>query len=221
MQGAVTPKNRRLAVLLSGGGTTMVNLQEHVVRGAVPAEIAAVVSSREGVLGLERAAALGLETRVLPRRGFGRGEAFDVAAYSAALAELLAPFDPGLVVLAGFMTRLAGPLLGRWPAVNVHPALLPAFGGAGYYGHRVHEAVLAAGVKLTGATVHFVDADYDRGPIIAQEAVTVAEDDTPDTLAARVQAAERRIYPAAISLVVRGRVVVEGRRARILPEAGR
>jgi formyltetrahydrofolate-dependent phosphoribosylglycinamide formyltransferase len=221
MQGAVTPGNRRLAVLLSGGGTTMVNLQEHILRGAVPAEIAVVVSSREGVPGLERAAGLGLETRVLGRRGFGKGDAFDAAAYSKALAELLAPFDPGLLVLAGFMTSLDAPLLSRWPAVNVHPALLPAFGGAGFYGHRVHEAVLAAGVKLTGATVHFVDGEYDRGPIIAQEAVPVAEDDTPDTLAARVQAAERRIYPAAISLVARGRVVVEGSRARILPEAER
>jgi formyltetrahydrofolate-dependent phosphoribosylglycinamide formyltransferase len=221
MAGCPTQNNRRLAVLLSGGGTTMVNLQEHILRGEVPAEIAVVVSSRADALGLERAEKLGLETRVLGRRGFGRGDAFDAAAYSAALAELLAPFDPGLLVLAGFMTRLAGPLLGRWPAVNVHPALLPAFGGAGCYGHRVHEAVLAAGVKVTGATVHFVDGEYDRGPIIAQEAVPVEEDDIPDTLAARVQAAERRIYPAAISLVARGRVVVEGSRARILPEDAR
>ncbi len=221
MEHPSNPVNRRLAVLLSGGGTTMVNLQEHILAGAVPAKIAVVVSSREGVPGLERAAAFGLETRVLSRRGFGRGDAFDAVAYSAALADLLEPFDPGVLVLAGFMTRLAAPVLSRWPAVNVHPALLPAFGGPGFYGHHVHEAVLAAGIKITGATVHFVDGEYDRGPIIAQEAVAVAEDDTAGTLAARVQAAERRIYPAAISLVVQGRVEVEGRRARILPEAGR
>ncbi|HUT77541.1 MAG TPA: phosphoribosylglycinamide formyltransferase [Polyangia bacterium] len=217
----MTPGNRRLAVLLSGGGTTMVNLQERIRSGVLPAEIAVVVSSRDDAPGLERAAGLGLETRVLSRRGFGRGDTFDAAGYSTALADLLAPFAPGLLVLAGFMTRLAAPILSRWPAVNVHPALLPGFGGAGFYGHRVHEAVLAAGVKLTGATVHFVDADYDRGPIITQEAVAVLEDDTAETLASRVQAAERRIYPAAISLVVSGRVAVEGRRARIMPEAGR
>jgi phosphoribosylglycinamide formyltransferase 1 len=133
----------RLAVLLSGAGSTMVNLQRHIASGEVPAEIAVVISSREGALGLERARELGLETRTLGRKAFRRDGAFDEVAYSRALAELLEGFSPDLLVLAGFMTKLAAPVLGRWPALNVHPALLPAFGGEGCYGHHVHEAVLA------------------------------------------------------------------------------
>jgi phosphoribosylglycinamide formyltransferase-1 len=207
----------RLAVLLSGSGTTLVNLQQHIERGEVPAEIAVVVSSRQGVLGLERAAGFGLETRVLTRRRFTRRKVFDVAAYSVALADLLAEHRPDLVVLAGFMTRLAAPVLDRYPVINVHPALLPLFGGDGYFGHHVHEAVLAAGVKVSGATVHLADADYDHGPIIMQEAVPVLEDDTADTLAERVQAAERRIYPRAIAAFAEGRITVDGRRARLRP----
>lgn len=214
----MTLKRCRLAVLLSGTGSTMVNLHEHIERGEVPAEIAVVVSSRKKVLGLERAAERGLTTRVLTRKRFRRDGAFDELAYSEALAELLAPFEPDLLVMAGFMTRLARPVLERWPVVNVHPALLPLFGGDGFYGHHVHEAVLEAGVKITGATVHFADADYDRGPIIVQEAVAVREDDTADTLAARVQEAERRIYPRAVALFAQGRLRVEGRRVRILEE---
>jgi formyltetrahydrofolate-dependent phosphoribosylglycinamide formyltransferase len=204
--------------LLSGTGSTMVNLHEHIERGEVPAEIAVVVSSRKQVRGLERAEGFGLATRVLPRKPFRRDDGFDEQAYSAALVELLEPFDPQLIVMAGFMTRLASPVLDRWPVINVHPALLPMFGGEGWYGHRVHEAVLAAGVKVTGATVHFADADYDRGPIIVQEAVPVREDDTPDTLAARVQEAERRIYPRAVALFASGRLRVEGHRVRVLEE---
>jgi phosphoribosylglycinamide formyltransferase-1 len=203
-------------VLLSGTGSTMVNLQEHIGRGEVPAEIAVVVSSRAKVLGLERAEGFGLETAVLTRKPFKRGGRFDADAYSAALVELLEPFEPDLLVMAGFMTRLAGPALERWPVVNVHPALLPMFGGEGFYGHHVHEAVLEAGVKITGATVHFADAEYDHGPIIVQEAVAVREDDTADTLAARVQEAERRIYPRAVALFAQGRLRVEGRRVRVL-----
>jgi formyltetrahydrofolate-dependent phosphoribosylglycinamide formyltransferase len=210
--------NCRLAVLLSGSGTTLVNLQQHIERGEVPAEIAVVVASRRGVLGLERAAGFGLETRVLSRRPFRHGKVFDAAAYSAALDELLAGYRPDLVVLAGFMTRLTAPVLERYPVINVHPALLPLFGGEGCYGHHVHEAVLAAGVKVSGATVHFADAEYDHGPIIMQEAVPVLEDDTPDTLAERVQAAERRIYPRAIAAFATGRIAVEGRRVRIRSE---
>jgi len=102
--------------------------------------------------------------------------------------------------------------------MNVHPALLPSFGGQGFYGHHVHEAVLARGCKITGATVHFVDNMYDNGPIILQKAVEVLEDDTPDTLADRVQATEREIFPEAIALFGQGRLRIEGRRVRILPE---
>jgi formyltetrahydrofolate-dependent phosphoribosylglycinamide formyltransferase len=194
----------RLAVLISGAGSTMVNLQDRIAAGEVEARIAVVVSSRGDAPGVERARALGLEARVLGRGPFKRDGAFDAAAYSAALAELLAAYSPELLVLAGFMTRLGAPVLDRWPALNVHPALLPRFGGDGFYGHHVHAAVLAAGARTTGATVHFVDADYDRGPIVAQEEIPVLAGDTPDSLAARVQEVERRIYPRAVAAFARG-----------------
>lgn len=212
----MTIKPCRIAVLLSGGGTTMVNLQEHIQQGRVPASIVAVVSSRKNVLGVERAEAFGLPTEILTRKPFIKDGLFDAAAYSIALISLLEPYAPDLVVMAGFMTRLDRVMTERFPVLNVHPALLPLFGGEGFYGHHVHEAVLEAGVKVSGATVHFADADYDKGPIILQEAVPVLEDDTPDTLAERVQAAERRIYPQAAALFAEGRLVREGRRVRIL-----
>ena len=124
-----------------------------------------------------------------------------------------------LVVLAGFMSLLEIPeeFIGR--ILNIHPALLPSFGGKGMYGHHVHEAVLAYGAKITGATVHFVDAEYDRGPVVLQGAVSVREDDTPDTLAERVQAKERELYVQAIQLFAEGRLKIEGRRVRILEGA--
>ena len=213
-------KTCRLAVLLSGAGSTMVNLQEHMKRGEVPARIEIVVSSRRGALGLERAEGLGIPTRVLTRKGFRREGGFDIEAYSAALADLLEEYSPDLVVMAGFMTRLAEPLLSRYPVMNVHPALLPMFGGEGCYGHHVHEAVLEAGVKVSGATVHFADDEYDHGPIIMQEAVEVCEDDTADALAVRVQEVERRIYPKAVAAFARGLIRVDGRRAILSPVEG-
>lgn len=206
----------RLAVLLSGGGTTMVNLAERIDAGELPARIEVVVSSRKNALGLERAEARGFATHVLTRKKFKTDGVFDDRTYSRALADLIAPYEPELVVLAGFMTRLTPPLLERYDVMNVHPALLPAFGGEGYYGHRVHEAVLEAGCKVTGATVHFADAEYDHGPIVLQKAVPVEEDDTPDTLAARVQAAERLLYPEAVRLYAEGRLERQNGRVRIL-----
>ena len=214
----MTTKLCRLAVLLSGTGSTMVNLYEHIKSGELPAEIAVVISSRRKVLGLERAADRGIPTRVITRRPFKKEGAFDDNAYSEALANIIETFHVDLVVMAGFMTRIAAPLLSRYDVVNVHPALLPMFGGDGFYGHHVHEAVLNAGVKITGATVHFADLEYDHGPIIAQEAVPVHEDDTPDTLADRVQAAERRIYPGAIALYAKGLLKREGSRVKVLKE---
>jgi phosphoribosylglycinamide formyltransferase-1 len=208
----------RLAVLLSGSGTTMVNLEEHIRKGALSAKIALVVSSRKRALGIARAEAFGISTRVLTRGPFKRDGVFDPVAYSRALKEILDGVSPDLVVMAGFMTRLDAPVLDHYDVVNVHPALLPIFGGDGYYGHHVHEAVLEAGVKISGATVHFADAAYDHGPIIMQEAVPVLEDDTPDTLAERVQACERRIYPKAVSLYAAGRLKRERRRVRVLDE---
>ncbi len=206
----------RIAVLLSGGGTTMINLHEHILRGEVPAAIVHVVSSRKNVLGLERAKALGYEAEVLSRSPFIKNKQFDVESYSQALAKLLEPHKPNLIVMAGFMTRLGRAMTEKFDILNIHPALLPMFGGEGFYGHHVHEAVLAAGVKLSGATVHFADAEYDRGPIVLQKAVPVLDNDTPDSLAARVQECERVIYPQAVKLYAQGRLLREGNRVRIL-----
>ncbi|MCP4196949.1 MAG: phosphoribosylglycinamide formyltransferase [Proteobacteria bacterium] len=211
----MTDKLCRLAILLSGTGSTMVNLQQHIEGGELPAEIVVVVSSRGMVLGVERARELSIPTEILGRKPFKKDGKFHVSAYSKALVDTLEPYKPDLVVMAGFMTKLAEPILQRYDVVNVHPALLPMFGGKGYYGHHVHEAVLNTGVKITGATVHFADAKYDHGPIIAQEAVSVREDDTPDTLADRVQAAERRIYPKAIALYAKGLLKRENGRVRV------
>lgn len=199
----------RIAVLLSGEGTSLENLFEHIDAG-LPARVAVVIASKSLAGGLARA-----ERRGVPALAVARRDHPDVASFNDALHDALAGFEIDLVALLGFLSpfepreRFAGRV------INVHPALIPAFSGQGYYGHRVHEAVLEAGVKVTGATVHFADAEYDHGPIILQEAVPVRDDDTPETLAARVQAVERRIVPEAIRLIAEGRLAVEGRRVRI------
>jgi len=205
----------RVAVLLSGEGTSLENLCERIDAGAVPARVVLVVSSKENAGGLRRAARRGIPAVAVPRKAFA-----DTHAFNDALHAELAKHDVDLVALLGFLSIFE--LRGRWEGrcLNVHPALIPAFCGRGLYGRRVHEAVLAAGVKLSGATVHFADDDYDTGPILLQEAVPVLEDDTPDTLAARVQAAERRLVPEAIRLIAEGRVTIEGRRTRIRRDEG-
>lgn len=202
----------RVAVLLSGEGTSLENLCERIEAGEVPAEVVVVVASRAGAGGLARAARRGIPAHAVPRRAFP-----DVGAFNDAIHAVLDRHDPDLVALLGFLSpfELRGRYNGR--CINVHPALIPAFSGQGFYGQRVHEAVLETGARLTGATVHFVDAEYDRGPIILQEAVPVHDDDTPQSLAARVQAVERRLVPEAIRLIAAGRLVIDGRRVRIKP----
>jgi phosphoribosylglycinamide formyltransferase-1 len=200
----------KIAVLLSGSGTSLENLFEQIDAGRLRAQIVVVVASRANAVGLERARRRGVPAFAVPRR-----EHRDVAGFNDAIHAILAEHGPELVALLGFLSpfETRGRYDGR--TLNVHPALIPAFCGKGMYGHRVHEAVLEAGVKLTGATVHFVDAEYDRGPIILQQAVPVRDDDTPDTLAARVQAVERQLLPEAIRLFAQSRLRVEGRRVRI------
>jgi phosphoribosylglycinamide formyltransferase 1 len=202
----------RIAVLLSGEGTSFENLCERIDAGEVPAEIAVVIASKEKAGGLRRAERRGIPALAVPRRSFASGAAFNDALHAE-----LARHPVDLVALLGFLSvfELRGRYDGR--AINVHPALIPAFCGRGMYGHHVHEAVLAAGVKVSGATVHFADDHYDTGPIILQEAVPVLEDDTPDSLAARVQQAERRLVPEAIRLFAAGRLAIEGRRVRVRP----
>ena len=204
----------RLAVLLSGSGTTLENLFAHIDRGELPAEVAVVVSSKPDTFGLERARRRGVPTAVIVRRKYDSTVAFADAVFQEVDA-----FQPDLVVLAGFMVLLKIPRRYAGRVVNVHPALVPAFCGKGWYGNRVHGAVLARGCKLTGCTVHFCDDQYDHGPIIVQKSVEVKGDDTVESLAHRVRAAEREIYPQAIKLIIEGRVKIDGRRTIVLPDS--
>lgn len=200
----------RIAVLLSGEGTSLENLFERIDAGEVPGRVVLVLSSKEGAGGLARAERRGVPALAVPRRVHR-----DVGAFNDRLHEKLEKHGADVVVLLGFLSpfELRGRYEGR--ALNVHPALIPAFSGKGFYGRRVHEAVLESGVKLTGATVHFVDAEYDHGPVILQEAVPVRDDDTPESLAARVQAAERRLVPEALRLLAEGRLDIRGRRVHV------
>lgn len=200
----------KIAVLLSGGGTTLQNLIDRIGAGLLDAQIQCVVSSRADAYGLVRAAEHRIPSALVTRTEFP-----DKAAFSAAVWSEIRKYDVDLVVMAGFMSLLDVPDDFTNRIVNVHPALIPSFCGKGMYGHHVHEAVLAYGAKVTGVSVHFANAQYDEGPIILQAAVPVLEDDTPDTLAERVQEKEREVYPQAIQLIAEGRVSVEGRRVRI------
>ena len=200
----------RVAVLLSGDGSSLENLLDHIDSGDVDAEVVVVVSSKEKAFGLTRARRRGIPAVAVSRRKHP-----DRVEFNDLLHAALAPYDVELVALLGFLSlfELRGKYDGR--TINVHPALIPAFCGEGFYGRPVHEAVLASGVKLTGATVHISDDRYDEGPILLQEAVPVLEDDTVETLAERVQEAERRLVPRAVQLFAEGRVRVEGQRTRI------
>jgi formyltetrahydrofolate-dependent phosphoribosylglycinamide formyltransferase len=210
--GSNRPAPLRIAVLLSGEGTSLENLCERIDEGSVPARVVAVLSSKPEAVGLARARRRGIPALVVARKAFG-----DVRSFNDAIHAELSRFEIDLVACLGFLSpfELRGRFEGR--TINVHPALIPAFSGKGFYGRRVHEAVIASGAKLAGATVHFVDEEYDHGPIILQEAVPVLEEDTPETLAQRVQAVERRLLPEAIRLFAAGRLSIEGRRVRIKP----
>ncbi|MGI5971148.1 MAG: phosphoribosylglycinamide formyltransferase [Oscillospiraceae bacterium] len=190
-----------IAVLVSGGGT---NLQALIDDGI---NISAVISSKQGAYALERAKKAGIATYVIARKDYN-----DREAYSDALLSLLKELKADLIVLAGFMCVLSGEILREYKnrIINVHPSLIPSFCGDGYYGLRVHEAALNKGVKITGATVHFVSAVTDGGPIILQKAVEVYEGDTPVTLQKRVmEQAEWEILPRAVRLFCGGRLTVE------------
>jgi phosphoribosylglycinamide formyltransferase-1 len=203
----------RIAVLLSGNGTSLENLFEHIDSGDIPAEVVLVISSKADAFGLERARRRGIAAVAIPRK-----EHPEIDALNDALHLELAHHDIELVALLGFLSlfQLRGKYEGR--AINVHPALIPAFSGQGCYGKRVYDAVLEMGVKLTGATVHFTDDEYDHGPIILQEAVPVLEDDDYESLSARVTAAERRLVPEAIRLFAEDRIRIENGRTHILPD---
>ncbi len=201
-----------LAVLISGGGTTLRNLLQRIAAGQLNARVEVVVSSNSRAGGVEIARAMGVPAVVAERNSFETVESFSQAVFDACRK---AQVD--LVVLGGFLKLLRIPddFTGR--VMNIHPALIPAFCGRGFYGRQVHEAVLGRGCKVSGCTVHFVDNVYDHGPIILQQAVSVLEDDTPEALAERVFAAECEAYPRAIELFAAGRLKIEGSVVRIVP----
>ena len=199
-----------IAVLVSGGGTNLQALIDAQQQGMFgEGRITAVISSKEGAYALERAAKAGIPGYVLPRKEFDSNRAMTVA-----LVEKLKELDIDLVVLAGCMVIFTEELVNAYPnaIMNVHPALIPSFCGEGYYGLHVHEKAIAYGVKLSGATVHFVTAECDGGPIIAQQAVPVLPGDTPEVLQKRImEQAEWKILPEAVSLFCQGRIKVDGR----------
>jgi len=191
--------------MLSGSGRTLLNLLEHIESGRLAAEIPLVIASRE-CLGAERSRQAGLKTMVIP------GEI-----PAERLGTLLNEHAIDWVVLAGYLRMVHIPPAFRNRIVNIHPALLPKFGGQNMYGERVHEAVLAAGSTESGCTVHLCDSEFDRGPIVIQKTCPVLPGDTPQSLAARVFALEQRAYPEALQLLIAGRVRIEGATARIAP----
>jgi phosphoribosylglycinamide formyltransferase-1 len=208
---------KRVAVLISGRGANMAALIAAARKPDYPAEIAVVLSNRPDAGGLRRAGAEGIATVVVDHDDFGK----DREAFERAVQAQLEAYRIDIVCLAGFMRQLTPWLVSRWSGlmINIHPALLPSFRGL-----HTHERALEAGVKIHGATVHFVVPEVDSGPIIAQAAVPVLDDDTPDTLAARVLAAELRIYPSALGLVASGKssITADGivrNAATLLPSA--
>lgn len=207
----------RIAVFASGAGTTLQAILDGCARGEIPGQVVVVVCNVPGAGAVARAERAGVPVEIVDHR-----ISPDRATFERTLFDAVERYRADLVCLAGFLRILSPsfvrPLKGR--IMNIHPSLLPAFGGKGMYGERVHAAVLEHGVKVTGCTVHFVDESPDGGPIILQRAVPVADHDTPASLGTRVQAQERDAYREAICLFAAGRLSVEGRRVQILP-AGR
>ena len=206
---------KKIAVLVSGGGTNLQALIDAQARGEIGnGEIVLVIASKPDVYALERAKNAGIEGRVIARRDFE-----SIAEYSRALTEAMVEENIDLVVLAGFLTIIDEQVYNAFPnrILNVHPALIPSFCGKGYYGLRVHEAALAKGVKVSGATVHIVTPECDAGPIVLQKAVEVKEGDTPEILQRRImEEAEWQILPLAVRLFCDGKIIVEDNRVRII-----
>ena len=198
---------RRIAVLMSGRGSNLQALIDAVAQGQLGAEIAVVISNRPGAYGLERAAAAGIATLTIDHREYPSRDAFEEV-----LVRELRARDVALVCLAGFMRLLGRTFLDAFPdrILNIHPSLLPAFPGVDAQGQA-----LAHGAKVAGATVHFVTGELDGGPIVRQSAIAVRDDDTAETLAARILEVEHRIYPEAVALVLGGGWTIDGRRFRV------
>ncbi len=202
----------RLGVLISGGGTTLMNILEYIRRGRLNAKVAVVISSRSTVAGVEKARNAGLEVRIIRTKDYP-----GIDEFSRQIEKYLVAAKVDLVIQGGWLCLWKIPPQYENRVLNIHPALLPSFGGQGMWGHHVHEAVLKTGCKISGCTVHFCTNDYDKGPIIVQRACEVRSDDTPDTLAARVFEQECIAYPEAIRLCAEGRVLVQNGIAKIKP----
>ncbi len=207
----------RVAVFASGGGSNFQALVDAAEDGSLPAEIVLCLSDRPGAGVIDRANAAGVASVVVRPKDFGTE-----SEYVDKLSAVLDTYRVEFVALAGYLKKIPSDIVRRYRhrMINIHPALLPSFGGRGMYGRRVHEAVLEHGARWTGATVHLVDEEYDTGPILLQEPVPVHEGDTPEDLAARVLKVEHRLYPRALGLLVQGRLRLEGRIVRILPPTG-
>ncbi len=201
---ALNKKPIRLGVLISGGGTTLMNILDYIKQGRLNAEVAIVISSRSTVTGVEKARNAGLKVKIVRKKDFP-----DVDEFSRRIEEELVAANVDLVVQGGWLCLWKIPARYDNRVMNIHPALLPSFGGQGMWGHHVHEAVLAAGCKISGCTVHFCTNEYDKGPIIVQQACEVKNSDTPETLAARVFEAECIAYPQAIRLFAEGKLNVQ------------
>ena len=208
-----TPFERsvRLGVLISGGGSTLENFIREKTAGKLDAEISLVIADRSDCSGIQKAEQAGLRVELVSPGSYADAEEF-----SRSVFDLLCEAKVDLVTLAGFLTLIEIPEDFRYRVMNIHPALIPSFCGRGYFGHKVHEAVLERGVKISGCTVHFADNQFDHGPIILQKSVPVLDDDTPDSLAKRVFEVECESYPEAIRLFASGQIEIEGRRVRIL-----
>lgn len=204
-----------IAVLVSGGGTNLQALIDAQSRGEIKeGKITCVISSKADAYALERAKNNNIPTRVIPRKEYD-----DIHSYTKAIRDALIEAKADLVVYAGFMTILDSQVVEKFEGrmMNVHPALIPSFCGKGFYGLRVHQAVLDSGVKLTGATVHFVTEDCDAGPIIIQKAIDIKNDDTPQSLQKRVmEQCEWKILPEAVSLFCQGRIKITGNKTEII-----
>ncbi len=207
---AAQKRRIRVAILISGGGRTMLNIHDAIQRGELHAEIALVISSLSAVAGVERARSAGLPLKIIRKK-----DCADINAFSKQIVEALDAAQVDLVVQGGWLCLWKIPPQYENRVMNIHPALLPCFGGQGMWGHHVHEAVLAAGCKVSGCTVHFCTNEYDKGPIIVQRTCPVRDNDTADMLADRVFEQECLAYPEAIKLFAEGRLHAAGNRVRI------
>ena len=201
-----------IAVFASGHGSNFQAILHAIDAGLLPARIVVLISNKSDAGAIEIARAHNISTQHLSQKMFSSEEAL-----ADAMLEVLEKEHAEFIALAGYMKKIPAHVIQQYRnrIVNIHPALLPSFGGEGMYGRRVHESVLASGVKVSGATVHLVDEEYDRGPILLQKTVTIVSDDTPDSLAAKVLKIEHEIFPLALKAFAEGRVKIEGRKAWI------